>query len=52
MPYGDDASSSENVTHLNFNVLEKIAMLLTITLSSLLNILNYYYNYNIIILSL
>ena len=26
-PYGDDTSSSENVTHLNFNVLEKLAML-------------------------
>ena len=24
MPYGDDTSSSENVTHLNFNVLEKL----------------------------
>ena len=31
MPYGDDTSSSENVTYLNFNVLEKIAVLRMIT---------------------
>ena len=43
MPYGDDTSSSENVTHFNFNVLEKLALLSPPKLPIANNILLFYY---------